>query len=190
MNGKRPITSEEYDRIHAYLLDSENYRHLAMVSLCYHTGYRIKEVLSIRVKDVLLANGDFKESLYVQPKKMKRKTPRMPIRLRDDLKADIVLLIDTEELRPDDYLIQSQKGSNKAISYTQAYRIITSLFDDCDVYDNVAVHSFRKSFCERAYKHTKNIVETQRIMGHSTPVTTLKYLRVDQERLDDAILNM
>lgn len=194
MNGKRPLLESEYNRIHEYLIENDRFRDLAMVSICYHTGYRIKEVLSIRVKDIITADGDFKASLYVNPKDMKRKKARMPIPMRDDLKEDLQLLLDelkaTDNLGQKNYLIQSQKGGNKSISYTQAYRITRDLFEDCEIYDNVAVHSFRKSFCERSYQHTKNIVQTQRIMGHSTPVTTLKYLRVDQQELNDAILNM
>ena len=194
MNGKRPLSTAEYQKIHNYLYRHNRYRDLAMASLCYHTGYRINEILTVQVKDVINVNGQYRNSLYISPRKMKKKSPRMPIPLREELKQDLSLLIAElrrdGDLEPERFLIQSQKGDNRSISYTQAYRIIVDVFDACNIFDNVAVHSFRKSFCEDIFeKSDNNIVMTQRIMGHSSPITTLKYIRVNEEKLNEIILN-
>ena len=184
MTGKRPITSVEFFKIHSYMKRTRQYRNLVMISLCYYTGYRIKEILSMKVSDSYLADGTIRNEIIVKPRYMKKRTPRMPIpisdQLRDDLELYRIELMNHGVFAPDLFLIRSQKGANKPISYTQAYRIIQDVFDYAGIYENVAVHSFRKSFCDRVYKKSDNDIRlTQTMMGHKNINTTIRYLSED-----------
>ena len=184
MTGKRPITSTEFFKLHSYMKRTRQYRNLVMISLCYFTGYRIKEILSIKVSDTYLADGTIRSEINVKPRNMKKRTPRMPIPVSDQLREDLeqyrIVLKNQGVFAPDLFLIRSQKGANKPISYTQAYRIIQDAFDHAGIYENVALHSFRKSFCDRVYKKSEyDIRLTQTMMGHKNINTTIRYLSVD-----------
>ncbi|MEX1013630.1 MAG: tyrosine-type recombinase/integrase, partial [Candidatus Paceibacterota bacterium] len=84
----------------------------------------------------------------------------------------------------------SRKGKNKPISTVQAWRIIKNACEAVGLYENVATHSLRKTFCANVYKTSGNdIVATQYLMGHKDPITTLHYLAQNQEKLDEFVLN-
>ncbi len=195
MNGKRALSDQEYLSIRTYLHRRQRYRDLLMVSLGYHTGYRIKEVLSVRFSDVYYEDGTVKKSLTVQPRNMKRNRPRPAIliteRLREDLKAYYLHCLKGSDTFKDYYLIQSQKGGNKPISYTQAYRILMDVFDAKDITENVACHSLRKSFCQRYYEKSNHDIRlTQYIMGHSQVSTTERYIGVNKEKATEILKQM
>lgn len=192
MTGKRPLSDAEYNRVEQHIRRHNPIRDLTMIMLCRYTGYRIKEVLSVKVSDLYRPDGSVRESLLIMPRNMKKKTPRMPIHICEDLSDQLQHYRD--RLKKDSlfysqfFLIQSQKGDNTAISYTQAYRIIKAAFDQCGVYDNVAVHSLRKSFCDRVYvKSGFDLKTTQSIMGHSTIKTTEKYISVNNKKVNQTM---
>lgn len=193
MNGCRPLSTEEYDRVYTYLSVHNRHRDLVLVSMCMWTGYRINEVLSMRMKDVMNGAGEVREKIQVPPRFMKRKRPRPAIfvneKLRSDLNRYITYLESAGQLSKGDPLIPSKKGG--AISYTQAYRIIKDVFDATDIYENVACHSFRKTFAEDFYNRSgRDIVATMRVMGHSDTQTTLSYLSTGQAEIDAVVAQM
>jgi len=52
-------------------------------------------------------------------------------------------------------------------------------------------HSTRKTFAVRAHRAAQfDLVKTQRIMGHSSPITTALYLQTSQDELDALVLGM
>lgn len=192
MTGKRPLTDAEYNRVEEYLRANQKKRDLVMVMICRFTGYRIKEVLSIRVKDIYRSNGEVRDRLLIMPRNMKKKEPRMPIAISDDLRSELEnyrrYLHYQDQFNPEFFLMQSQKGSNKAISYTQAYRIVKEAFNECEVYENVAVHSFRKSFCDRVYEKSGfDLRTTQCIMGHATILNTEKYISFNNKKVNQTM---
>lgn len=162
---------------------------MAMFSLLYYTGYRIKEVLSMRMKDLYDENWNVRSRIHVKPRNMKKKSPRPSIPVHHVLRDDLQTYRDSFEkdaLDRDAFVIESQKSDS--ISYTQAYRICKDIFEAVDIVDNVAVHSFRKSFAENIYeKSGGDIRMTQAVMGHSSPMITVRYLSVDLKKAEGII---
>lgn len=192
MNGKRPLTSEEFNNARSYLLRRDRLRDAVMFSILYYTGYRIKEVLSMQFQDLFDSNWNVRALVHVNPRFMKKKSPRPAIHIHDTLRGDLERYRDSfspEELDRKEYIVSSQKSG--AISYTQAYRICKDIFDACNIVDNVAVHSFRKSFAENIYnKSGYNIRLTQELMGHSEPEITIRYLSVDLKEAEGVIASI
>lgn len=193
MSGMRKITNKEYDLMHSYFKKTNQLRNLALLSVLRWTGYRIKEVLSMQVHHVCRPDGEIFEEIHVKPKFMKKKQPRPPVWVHNKLEADLLLWLaelQGDTYQPKLYLFPSRKGENKPISYTQAYRVIKDAADAKNVYERVACHSLRKSFAQSVYEGTgKDIVATQIIIGHASPVSTSHYIGVDQEVLKSAVLN-
>lgn len=193
MNGCRPLSEQEYSRIYTHLSVTRRHRDLLMVSLLMWTGYRINEILSLRMKDLVLPNGVVRDRIKVDPRFMKKRSPRPAVlvngKLREDINRYVTYLESSGRFCFDAPAIPSRKGG--PISYTQAYRVIMDVFDACDVYEDVACHSFRKTFCRDFYHGSgRDIIATMRVMGHSSPQTTLKYLSTGQAQIDDVIAGM
>lgn len=193
MAGMRKLTDEEYELIESYFSKRKNLRNLAMFSIQRWAGYRIREVLSLKLSDLYAPDGEVNERIYIKPKNMKGgKNPRaIPIhpRLKEALERYREVLLSKAQFNLTYYAFKSRKGVNNPISSVQAWRILKKAFTENGIYENVSTHSLRKTFCEKVYRSSGNdIVATQFVMGHKDPVTTLYYLAQNQERLDESVL--
>ena len=57
-------------------------------------------------------------------------------------------------------------------------------------YENVSTHSFRKFFATSIYNNNgKDIALVQRLLQHSSPATTQRYIGVEPERIERALEN-
>lgn len=52
----------------------------------------------------------------------------------------------------------------------------------------VTMHQLRHRFATRAYQATGDILSVQRLLGHSSPETTIRYIRLGEDRLRTAVL--
>ena len=93
-------------------LEGENQRNAIMFGLGIYCGFRISDILNLKVKDVRR-----KWNLKIK----QQKTGKM---INIPLNRELKKLIDeyTEDMKDDDYLIKSRKGINQPITRTQAYR--------------------------------------------------------------------
>lgn len=158
-------------------LKQENMRNAIMFGLGVYCGFRISDILSLKVKDVRK-----KWNLRVKQQKTGK---AINIPLNRELKK----IIDeyTEEMNDNDYLIKSRKGANKPISRTQAYRIMKEIADYFNI-ENLGCHSTRKTFAYWLYMdNKKDIGLVQKALGHQSSATTLAYIGMDTERLNNAI---
>ena len=197
MKGCRDLTDQEFQSVMDYFTMNDQLRDRTIFSVQRWAGYRISEVLSLRVRDVFYKDDEGSlevvDRIHVQRKNMKgsRKPRRVIVhnQLREDLREYIRELSTEDGFSLDWFLFKSRKGENKAISYTQAYRIIKAAFDDLGIRENVATHSFRKTFANRVYENTDHdIIATMKIMDHSSPNITMAYLSADQQKLEEAVM--
>lgn len=171
-----PIKDKETVRSIIKYLKSKNKRNAIMFGLGVFCGLRISDILNLKVKDVRK-----KWNLKIKQQKTGR---RIEIILNRELKK----MIDdyTEGMKDTDYLIKSRTGS-KAISRTQAYRIMQSIANEFDL-EKIGCHSTRKTFAYWLYMdNKKDIGLVQKALGHQSSATTLTYIGMDKERLDEAI---
>ena len=92
----------------------------------------------------------------------------------------------------DQFLFQSRNGINRAIDRTQAHRILKNLCRDCGVSTTrISTHSLRKNFVRAVYDASgHDLIRTQRIVQHASPLTTARYLESSQSELDDLVLGL
>lgn len=181
MSGTRPYQDNEIDLITNSLPSA---RDKCLFLLGIKTGFRISELLSIKLADCL-EYGALKDSITVSKSKMKGKLASRTIPLsqgvQDVLKEYIETLPATQE-----YLFSSRKGGR--ISRVHAWRILRQAVLANKLKGKVATHSARKTFCEAIYKASnKDIVMTQAAMGHASLSNTAKYISFLNADLFDLI---
>jgi len=167
-------------------------RNTALFILGLKTGFRISELLSIKVRDVF-AYGAVIDQVTVQRSAMKRKIEGRAVALHH-LEAREALRAWIDELSPasdDSFLFVSRKGDNRALSRKQAWSILTMAFKDAKLTGKLGCHATRKPFAAKVHeKLGRDLLKTQRALGHRSPASTVAYLSFDETDITRAILSM
>lgn len=137
------------------------------------TGYRISELLSLRVEDVA-----GKDSITVHRRNMKGRRSSRSVPLHPLAKEAL-----------QSYLNTGVSGKLFPITRQHAWRIIKEAANKAGLSGTISTHSMRKSFGMNVFLRTnKNIVAAQKALGHSNVASTSHYLSVDLEEVTAAIL--
>jgi len=87
------------------------------------------------------------------------------------------------------FVFRSRKGGNRPISKVQAWRILHEAVTTNEITGKVGTHAMRKTFANRVYHQlNRNLVKTQRAMGHRHINSTVAYLSFVEDEIDQAIL--
>ena len=194
MKGCRPLTRIEVK----YLLShANNLRDAALLTLGFCTGYRISELLSLKLSDVVDLKGRIYDSVSVKAENTKTKIGRT-VRLNSDavktLTQFITTRLKTGALLSEPLFIsrKSDGGELRAISRVQAWRVIQVLCELADVVSKgVGTHSLRKTFAARIYEAVKGeLGKVQIALGHANISSTISYLSFQQSDIDAAIMSI
>ncbi len=201
MKGCRPLTDEEVALITSTFSGRYASRDKALFVLGTYSGFRVSELLSIRVGDVI-QNGQVLDRMTVRRRNMKKKIAGRTVLLKPTAKKAVVEWI--EELKaaghtdPDTFLFRSRKGENRPISRIQAYRLIREACDANDLTGTLGTHSMRKTFANKVYSYFKGELAagkpvdafrlTSKALGHRNINSTDQYLSFLEEEIDEAIL--
>lgn len=176
MNKVEPIRSKEKIEKMKTELIKRGYRDYLLFVMGINTGLRISELLRLQVADV-----ENRSHIIIREKKTdKRKKFLINSRLKEDLEKF------TASMGPEEYLFQSQKGSNKPISRVQAYRILNTAAEKLGI-ESVGTHTLRKTFGYFHYLEYKDIALLQELFNHSSPSITLDYIGINQDTMDRTI---
>ena len=192
MRGCRPLTDHEVEAVGKSFRGIYAKRNKALFVLGLKTGYRITELLSLRLGDVW-QHGKVIDRMTVQRRHMKNKTRSRTVILHPLARAALSVWLDHLQTRrgpltPETYVFRSHKG-DRPISRVQAWRILHAAYAANALTGKVACHSLRKTFAHNVYEASgRNIVRTMKAIGHANVATTMHYLDADQEEVDAAIL--
>lgn len=194
MKGCRPLTDAEIDLVAKSFSGKYVNRDKALFMLGVKSGFRISELLSLQLSDVI-QTGRIVDRVTVQRRNMKKKTEGRTVLLHPEAKAVLVEWI--EELRADGYMtddafiFQSKKGRNKAISRVHAWRILKECYESNEMTGKLGTHSMRKTFANKVFDALEgNLVKTQKALGHRNINSTVQYLSFREEDIDEAILSI
>lgn len=183
-NGCKSLSENELTLLLSYV---KNIRNRTLIILGIKSGFRISELLSLKVSNVC-QYGRVTGRVKVSKKNMKGKISSRSVPLHNDAIIMLQKLISDSNLTDDDYIFQSREGVNKPITACQAWRIITNASQAAKIDGKVATHSLRKSFAQKIYIMTgKDLVATQKALGHNNIDSTSKYIAVNQDEIDNII---
>lgn len=158
----------------------------AIIALLLHSGLRVSELISIRIKDVLLH-----DNCVMVERKGAGDNDMKPVYF-SEYAAEI--LADYMEIRQSKYtaeeyensplFVTTSRGSYaKLISKNTVQKLVMKY---AKAYDkpNLTVHDLRHSFATYLLKQTGNIRVVQETLGHSNIKTTQKYTHIlnDEKR--------
>lgn len=182
------MTDEEIKITLSNFNGKQTLRNKALFALGVATGFRVKELLSLKVKDIYnIQNRQLLPYISVQKKNMKKCNSRPPVKYSEAINDYMIKYIQSRpELDEDSYLFASTRITTdengitmlRPILVRSAIRIIKNAYEDSGLNDlNLGSHSMRKSFAARIYEASgHDLLKTQKAMGHKNMDSTTKYL--------------
>lgn len=180
MNAVQPIREKEKLEELKEELKKGGTRDFLLFYTGLNSGMRVSDVVKLNRDDVRNADNTMKQYITVIEQKTK-KIKKFP--LCNGLLFEIEKY--TRNMKQGEFLFKSRKGNNKPISTTQAYRIIKNASERVGLKE-VGTHTMRKTFGFFHYKQFHDVALLQTIFNHSSPSITLKYIGINQEKIDQS----
>ena len=180
MAGCRPLSEVEVFQVLGAL---KNERDKLLFILGIRTGFRISELLALRVSDVY-RDGAALPKVKVLKRYIKEKKGSREIPLHPQAQAMINLYVKT--LRGPD-LFPSRMGGT--ITRYTAHTMLKDGFKRAGLKGALATHSMRKSFAKKIYAALgHDLVSLRDALGHSNVSTTMDYVTPNQSAIDRAVM--
>jgi len=182
-------------------------RNQALAMMNATTGFRISELLILRVKDVW-EKGELKPRITVPKRHMKKKIQTRSVVMSKACRQYLVPWLNQIKrdgfLKPETPLFYWTKSDPMhwadkttyrdhptAISRFTAYKIYNKAAQIAGITGRVGTHSLRKLFGNEGYKETgRDIHQTANLLGQKSPESTRHYLPTEQDYLDLVVENV
>jgi site-specific recombinase XerD len=190
MKTVQPIRDEKKIKDMRKILYAQNLRDYAWFTLGINSGLRISDILNLTFNDVL--NKDkLKPAIEVKEKKTK-KTKAFPLgKITISALQEYIYSLESYELHEPLFFSKKRKDGSKApISRQHAHYVISECAKAVGITESIGTHTLRKTFGYMAYKKGIDITRIQKLLNHDSPATTLSYIGITKEELDDIYINM
>ncbi|MBS5860190.1 site-specific integrase [bacterium] len=143
-----------------------------------NTGLRVSDILNLNIEDV--ENKSYVEIYEQKTSKYKR----FPLnkKLKELIKLYLVEREKTYAIGDDEPLFVGKKHCR--LDRSQVYRFINDACKHLEITANVGTHTMRKTFGYFFYKQNNDVALLQKILNHSSPAITLRYIGISQEEID------
>jgi Site-specific recombinase XerD len=187
MIAVEPIRNKkDIKAISNYYKKRGNFRNYLLITIGLHTALRISDILRLTWEDIYdFDNNIFKERITIIEKKTKKtKTIALNTKILQALRLYFQKII-PDRKQP---IFLSKRGTGKAISRIQAYRIIRYASEEIRLKIRVSSHSLRKTFGYHAWKNNESLAVIMAIFNHSSIAITRRYLGICQDDQDKLYL--
>ena len=181
MNKKTiTLTTEQYKTIITTMKQGTfrcrpNERIATALVLEGNLGLRISDILRLRPRDIIL-DGDRYRLEITEQKTGKRRVFTVPLVIKQYI---------------ENYCLRNNIGSNDLIFPITERQVQKQLALVCYAldYKGISTHSFRKWYATEIYKNNDyDIALVQRLLQHSSAATTQRYIGIEPQRIEQAIL--
>ena len=190
MHGCQPLTRQQVKQVLKVSINSN--RDNALLTLGFSTGYRISELLRIRISDVATGTGEIFHNVHVaKTKNGEGRSVPLNTDSRKSLKRLVIELFEAgNDINAPHFGGRKNQGKT-AIKRQQAWKIIKKLFTLAKVVGGkftYATHSLRKTFAARMKEALKgDLQQIQAALGHKSITSTIAYLSFDIGEVNQAI---
>lgn len=155
------------DEVKRILLNATNLKHKALLSMIYSGGFRVSEILNLKLSDV-----DSKRMLiHIRAAKGKKD--------RYTLLSEKALLLLREYYavyQPKEYLFEGTSGGQ--YSERSAQNVLKVIATRAGISKKISLHTLRHSFATHLLEQGTDIRYIQSLLGHSSPKTTMIYTHI------------
>lgn len=195
--GMRPLSDEEITLILQAMGGGKNaVRNQALLQLGIFTGYRISELLSIKVGDVW-DGYQVRDRVTVSKGFMKGKREGRTMPINPTAANGIrrwLQCTNWDNLCFLDWPLFAGQGRRKAISRQLATRVLVEATERAGIDSyRIAGHSLRKTFATKAWNSSYvagDMAKMAKLLGHSNWSNTLRYIEFLDGSLDQAVMQM
>jgi len=160
------------------VLAEQSMRNLLLFTIGTNCGLRISDILGLKV-------GDVRDRTHIQIiEKKTGKSKKIPI--NGKLKPMIDDFI--KGRRSDEPLFLSHW--KRPLERVASYYIIRNACKKAGIQERVGTHTMRKTFGYHHYQQFKDVVMLQKIFNHSNPQTTLRYIGIEQDQIENSYMDL
>lgn len=164
------------DEVKKLLNVSFNSKSRLMISLLYACGFRISELINLKIVDI---NFQEKTGYVKQGKGKKDRLFNIPEFLFEDLKKQVE---EQKEINSE-YLFSNPTDINKKLSASNIEKIVRKATKRAGIQKDVHCHTLRHSFATHLLENNVDIRKIQELLGHADLSTTQIYTHVSKEEL-------
>ncbi len=159
------------------------FRNYAIVSMFMYTGIRREELTNIKLEDVNLQDG----KILIHGKGNKQRT----VYLNDKL-----LPIISEYIMRYRHLLKPASTSKYLFPSAQTEKmctrsvndVVNTMFDKAGIKEKgISAHILRKRFATSAFNATGDIATVSKMLGHSSPTVTMRYVAIGETSMRNAV---
>lgn len=170
-------------------------RNVLLFSLGINTAYRISDLRTLKLNDVLEVSRNkviARDRLAMKEKKTgKNNSVFISKKLRKQIENYVQQYFpeDVAARNFDRYLFPSRNGTDKPLARESLWRIISNAAGRLGL-KHIGTHSMRKTFGYFLYKDGTNLALIQDLLNHSSQRETLRYIGITQEDKDTAVKSL
>jgi len=187
--------------IQDFYLKNNRIRDYMMFTVGICTGFRISDLLRIKIGDVINADGTFKEYIFIREKKTGKLSTNADDKclITEAMRIAISKYLKTlKKYSLDDYLVYSKSPENNhKLSEISGWRILNSAQKELNLPFHLSSHSMRKSFANIAACiggetniNMSKLLSIQHMLKHSDYKTTMRYLKLTSVFTEEARKNV
>lgn len=181
------ISAEEAGRLLDHARDNAPktitwFRDYTIMAVFLFTGIRREELTNVKLTDVSLQT----DSILIHGKGNKQRqvyiNTTLHAILSEYLAAYRTLLKSADN---SEYLFTSVKSAKMSVRAVND--IVNKAFEAIGIKeDGVSVHNLRKRFATSLFTNTGDIATTSKLLGHSSPTVTMRYVVIDENTMRNA----
>lgn len=149
----------------AHILAALTYENRLALTVSLLTGLRIGDVLNIRSRDLLKDRFTITEE-----KTLKRRTIRIPNKLRDELQGIAGKI----------YVFENRLSARKHRTRQAVYKDIKRAARAFRIKSNISCHTARKIYAVSEYKKDFSVERVKKLLNHSSEAVTMLYAIADE----------
>jgi len=194
MKEVQPIRdTKKIDAMKSIMKGESNYRDLLLFVLGINTGLRISDILALKWGSFitggrLLKTWDQLNVVEIKTKKVKSFVINRSVAEALKLYHDSLV-----SPNPDDPVFSSRKtddGTLQPITRIAAWQMLNRYANMVGLNDGIGTHTLRKTFGYHLYKKGVALEYIQKMLNHSSPAITLRYIGITQEQLNDIYVEL
>lgn len=164
------LTQEEILRFFETII---NPKHRLMILFTYGAGFRVSEVVNLRVKDLNLV---MRQGWVRNSKGGKDRMFIIPTTIKQELKMWIL----NHNLQAEDWLFSGYKENHYSDSSIRI--IVEDARKKAGIQKQITPHSLRHSFATHLLENGYSLIEVSKLLGHSRIETTMMYTHMADPR--------